>query len=148
MKAYDKAKWHYDSDNFPEELSEDNGGTHIGIYLGWCIDNNLISKKFKKNFASEIEQFNKKKITAGKLLELAGDALVEDMLSKAGNAFAVSYYDAEGDDNYMYDYADVVSDELDDGDDITIYHAKDNRENYALVSKRVDERYADFLKTV
>ena len=36
--AYDRADWHYGGD-FPEGLPDENGGTHIGMFLAWVILN-------------------------------------------------------------------------------------------------------------
>ena len=38
--AYDKTDWHYGGD-YPENLPSKNGGTHIGMFLAWAINNNL-----------------------------------------------------------------------------------------------------------
>ena len=43
MAKYDDASWHYGGD-FPDDLPEENGATHIGMFLNWCIDNDLISE--------------------------------------------------------------------------------------------------------
>jgi hypothetical protein len=37
--AYDRADWHYGSD-FPNDVPDENGGTHIGMFLAWAIINN------------------------------------------------------------------------------------------------------------
>ncbi|MGP6149634.1 hypothetical protein LZP85_08860 [Priestia flexa] len=52
--VYDKAKWHYEGD-FPEDLDEDQGFVHTGMYLGWVIDdNNLYSEEFHQAPSNEI----------------------------------------------------------------------------------------------
>ena len=37
--AIDRMDWHYGGD-YPEGLPTENGGTHIGFYLTWIIQNN------------------------------------------------------------------------------------------------------------
>ena len=41
--TYDKADWHYGGD-FPSDLKPEDGATHIGMFLAWIIENDLISE--------------------------------------------------------------------------------------------------------
>ena len=43
MAKYDDASWHYGGD-YPTELPKENAATHIGMFLTWCINNNLLSE--------------------------------------------------------------------------------------------------------
>jgi hypothetical protein len=54
MSKYDDASWHYGGD-FPEGLPQKNGATHTGMFLNWCINNDLISDELKEDAAEEIE---------------------------------------------------------------------------------------------
>lgn len=44
----DRIDWHGGSDNFPEELEHEAGGTHLGMFLAWVINNNLEAVFFKR----------------------------------------------------------------------------------------------------
>jgi len=37
---YDDASWHYDGD-FPDDLPEEAGATHVGMFLAWAITDDL-----------------------------------------------------------------------------------------------------------
>jgi len=45
-KKYDDASWHYGG-NYPVGLPTKNGATHIGMFLAWCIENDLIAKELE-----------------------------------------------------------------------------------------------------
>ena len=40
MASIDRADWHYGGD-YPKELPIENGGTHIGMFINWIIDNDF-----------------------------------------------------------------------------------------------------------
>jgi hypothetical protein len=52
--AIDRADWHYGGD-FPAELPDENGGTHIGMYLAWIINNHLEGELHHEDTDSEQE---------------------------------------------------------------------------------------------
>ena len=43
MGSIDKIDWH-SGGNFPDDLPPENGGTHIGMFLAWIINNDLIGE--------------------------------------------------------------------------------------------------------
>ncbi|MDN3694377.1 hypothetical protein QWZ06_19865 [Chryseobacterium tructae] len=55
MSKYDDASWHYGGE-FPEGLPQKNGATHTGMFLNWCINNDLISDELKEDNEEEIEK--------------------------------------------------------------------------------------------
>ncbi len=38
--AFDKMDWH--AVTFPDSIPYENAGTHIGMYLAWLVNNDLI----------------------------------------------------------------------------------------------------------
>ncbi|MEJ7666788.1 MAG: hypothetical protein WKG07_48425 [Hymenobacter sp.] len=52
--AFDKMDWHYGSENFPKHLPDENGGTHIGMYLAWIIENKMIGTLHQEDSPDEI----------------------------------------------------------------------------------------------
>lgn len=44
MAKYDDAAWHYNGD-FPKDLPKENGATHIGMLLTWCIEMELVAEE-------------------------------------------------------------------------------------------------------
>ncbi|EPZ53325.1 hypothetical protein H477_5088 [[Clostridium] sordellii ATCC 9714] len=50
----DSMDWHY-RDNYPDNLDKLHAATHIGIFLGWIIENNLESEFLKNILKEDIE---------------------------------------------------------------------------------------------
>ncbi len=48
LSKFDDASWHSGGDDFPEDLPEDNGATHIGFILTWL---------FEKGFLVELNEY-------------------------------------------------------------------------------------------
>ena len=51
---YDDASWHFGGD-YPEDLPDENGATHIGMFLAWCIAHNFFSEELEEDFEEEEE---------------------------------------------------------------------------------------------
>jgi len=47
---YDDASWHYDGE-FPADLPPEAGATHIGMYLAWCLLNELAGPLYTDDFS-------------------------------------------------------------------------------------------------
>ena len=90
--------------------------------------------------SSELELFNgvrERRITGRQAYaEWLDGNLTSDQLTEEGNAFAASYV-ALGVGPYLNDYADVLARDLP-----TEYHVADTWENYDLLARRIDERFA------
>ncbi len=135
---YDDASWHVDGD-FPEDLNPDAASTHIGFFLGWCIENNLHGELLKEHFESEISSFLKSKISGPELLRKCCDGkLISDDLSEKGNAFAMEYYETN---RYYEDYDEIVGEDLP-----SLYHVDDSWANYEKVKAFLDKRYSHWLR--
>lgn len=132
--AYDKAEWHYEGD-FPEELDEDQGFVHTGMYLGWVIDNNLYSKEFKEVSSNEIAKFKQNLLSGTEIYMNWDGVLASDMLSKEGNAFTQDYYESG---IYFEDYADLFSDVS------SVYEVNDTLDNYNIVKSKLNERFKEW----
>ena len=85
--VYDKAKYHYDGD-FPTDLPYEQAFVHTGMFLGWLIDRGLVSGEFMEDTSELIEGFRARDVTGPEIYESWDGALVDDMLSAEGNAFA------------------------------------------------------------
>lgn len=105
IHTYDKAKWHCDADNFPQELPESHGYTHTGLYLSWLTEMDLLSDGFKENM--ELSSIVLRNHSPIYLYEFSGGCLFSDMLSDEGNAFSKSYFDFEK-GRYLADYEDLL----------------------------------------
>src|SRR3954452_18905745 len=92
--VYDKAIYHYDGD-FPQGIPVEQAFVHTGMFLGWVIDHQLYSDEFAKHSGDLIESFKRREVTGPQVYESWDGALVDDMLSDEGNAFAREYFDFE-----------------------------------------------------
>ena len=139
LLVYDKAKYHFEGD-FPEGVSSDQAYVHIGMFLGWLCDHQLLSDQMLEDFADEIDQYRRRNISGARLLKLAGGTLASDMLNAKGNAFTQTYFEPEK-GLYLGDYSEVLAKSL-----TSIYHTEDTWSNYERLSARIDERYRQFLE--
>lgn len=61
--TYDRIDWHSSGDNFPKNLEFKNGGTHIGMFITWAIQNNLIGELHLQESKEFLEKVKNRKIT-------------------------------------------------------------------------------------
>ncbi|MBO2009447.1 hypothetical protein [Hymenobacter negativus] len=140
--AIDRADWHHGGD-FPNDLPDENGGTHIGMYLAWIINNYLEGEIHHEDEASEqlLTQVRNREITGRDFLSQACDEKFwESDLNAEGLAFTQQYYVTQGSGpTYFEDYIAALAEELP-----SIYHVKDTWENYDILSKRLDRRFREW----
>lgn len=141
VDVYDKAKWHFGGD-FPEDLDDFQGYVHTGMFLGWLIDNNLVSDEFKNDHAGEIEKFKQLKLTGSQIFERCCDGvlMVED-ISELGNRFALPYFDFDT-GQFLDDYEKTLSENLP-----SLYYVADIWDNYLKLKQVLDKRFLDWKKT-
>lgn len=151
MGKYDDASWHYGGE-FPDDLPEENGATHIGIFLTWCIDNDLVSEDIIEDAGEEIKLVKSREMTGVEfLIDICDEKLTDYDLSDIGNEFAKNYYEddtafSEKYNNYFGDYAEVfnikVTDDLLDHD--SLYRIENSWANYDLIKSRIDQRFTEW----
>lgn len=142
---YDDASWHYEGD-FPADLPNENGATHIGMFLAWCIENDLISDWLREEAEEEIQQVKEGKLSgADFLISVCDEKLLDEDLSEIGNAFAQDYY--EGDTDFAEKFASYTDDyinTLDQEELESFYEVENTPENYQLLKKVIDKRFQDW----
>lgn len=138
VDVYDKAKWHFGG-NFPEELDIFQGYVHTGMFLGWLIDNDLISDQFKEDFEEEISDFKNHERTGSQIFEGCCDGVLTlEELNETGNRFALPYFNFDT-GQYLSDYETTLASNLP-----STYHVADNWENYEKLKKVLDRRFAEW----
>ncbi|WP_265427216.1 hypothetical protein [Chryseobacterium sp. YIM B08800] len=151
MTKYDDASWHY-SEDFPEGIPEKNSATHTGMFLNWCINNDLVSEEFKEDAGEEIEKLKRREITgADFVIESMDGKFSEYDLNDLGNSFAKDYYADETDfadkfSSFATDYINIF-DTLAEENDFeyeTFYHIEDTYENYDLMKQIIDHRFQEW----
>jgi hypothetical protein len=90
---------------------------------------------FKEESPRLISAFKNREIKGSQVYKEWDGALIEEMLSEEGNAFADYYFDFEK-GRYIYDYAELLGKGLP-----TIYHVEDSWENYEKLKKHIDVIY-------
>lgn len=151
MTKYDDASWHYGGD-FPEGLPEKNGATHTGMFLNWCVANDLVSEEFYKDSEDEIEKLKRREITGADFVIDALDGKFSEYdLNDLGNAFAKDYYVDETDfgdkfSSFATDYINIFDSvaEENDFEYETFYHIEDSYENYDLMKQIIDHRFQEW----
>lgn len=136
---YDNAKSHF-LGNFPESLPIEQAYVHIGMYLGWIIDNDLYSETFEDEADIQIFRFKRREISCTILSEIWDGYLGHELFNRTGNMFTYYYY---GGGLYHTDYQNLLVKELP-----SIYHVKDSWENYDKIASRIRMRFEDWQKLI
>lgn len=141
--AYDKADWHL-TDDFPKDLKEEQIYVHTGFFVGWLIDNNLISEDFKGVNSDYLPQFRQRQISGPKLYEHSGGVLSADDVNDEGRLFCNYYYEPN---TFFNDFRDMfIKGSLFKKGLPSDYHVQDTWGNYDKLSKVLDKRFADWNK--
>ncbi len=127
--------WHY-GDDFPEDLPDENGGTHIGIYLAWIINNDLQGEFHTEESAEALQDVKNRKITGRDfLIEQCDEKFWEEDLNDEGLAFTEFYYSK----TYFDDYAETLTENLP-----SIYHVENTWENYDKIALVIAKRFEEW----
>ena len=134
--AFDRMDWHYGGD-YPSDLPNENGGTHIGFYLTWIIHNNLVGEFHTEESGEELALVKARKLDGREfLMTMCDEKFIDEDLSDEGNAFTQFYYAAE-EKGYFDDYERVLKGHLP-----TTYHIENSWENYDKIAPVISEAYA------
>ena len=137
---YDDAGWHYGGD-FPSDLPNSAGATHIGIFVTSCILEGMVGEMHVKDFPENLERLRNREITPGAwLIEACDEKLTEEELNEEGNAFTREYYHAKGAE-YIADYDEAVCLNLP-----SAYHVPDTWESFKKVDKVILKRLKEWRK--
>ncbi len=136
---YDNAKTHF-LGNFPANIPIENAYTHIGMFLGWMIENDLYSEYFEEEAEVQMYRFKKRELGPTILSEIWDGYLGYELFSKTGNMFTYYYY---GSGIYNKDYTNLLAKELP-----SIYHVKDTWENYALMANQISNRHKQWEELI
>jgi len=136
---YDNAKNHF-LGNFPETLPIEQAYVHIGMYLGWVIENDLYSEYFEEEAELQMIRFKRRELGCTILSELWDGYLGYELFNREGNMFSYYYY---GGGLYRSDYEKLLA-----GDLPSLYHVDDTWENFKRVSTIISTRHSDWRKMI
>jgi hypothetical protein len=89
---YDDASWHYGGD-YPKDLDESYASVNIGMFVAWCLLNNLGNRSFLQDIDNGINQLLQHQITPGKyVIEYLDEVFTSDIISVKGCKFVAYYY--------------------------------------------------------
>lgn len=133
--AFDKMDWH--AVTFPDSIPYENAGTHIGIYLAWLINNELLQEDWQEEFEKAIARVKNRESTGRDILmEYFDETLGEDIMSDEALEFTGEYYDSA----YIDDFADALSSgEIDS--EFAVYLHEDTWENYDMVEPVITAKF-------
>ncbi len=83
LTQYDDADWHYGGD-FPDDLPQAAAGTHIGMFVAWCLLTGFASEGVE----DRLEPLETRETTPGAfLMKVLDERFASDDLTADGNAF-------------------------------------------------------------
>ncbi len=132
---YDNAQSHF-LGNFPESLPIEQAYVHIGMYLGWIIENDLFSEYFEDESETQILRFKQRQVSCTILSELWDGYLGFELFSKKGNLFTYYYY---GGGIFKKDYESILTNDLP-----SLYHVEDTWSNYDKIAAKITERFKEW----
>jgi hypothetical protein len=139
-RVYDKAKYHDQSvEDFG--LPAQHAANHTVFFLRWLIENGLMSDWFIEESSVVLGEYRAGAVSIHDVYEFWDECLIDDMLSDAGNAFAIQYFDFER-GGYLKDYAEVLQGSLQ-----SEFHVQYTEENFQKIRQVIDARYRKFLGT-
>lgn len=135
--AIDRMDWHSDS-ALEQGLNEESAATHIGMYLAWIIEHELVGEFHLEESAAALQQLKDRQISGRDfLIELCDEKFWEEDLNPEGLAFTQAYY--ENDADYFNDYIEVLAQDLP-----SLYHVENSWDNYERIAQRINQRYQDW----
>jgi hypothetical protein len=131
---YDDASWH-SGGQFPSGSPPEYGGTHIGLFLKWCILKGWAGELHTGEDGADIERVRRNEMTGTQFLFKNCDGkFTDEDLSAEGNAFTAKYYP----DNYLGDYADLFAELL--------YVAAEQDHDFKKLASMLDRRLSEQTK--
>ncbi len=140
---YDDATWHSGAKDFPRGLASQSAATHIGMFVAWAIDNNLMSHEFIDDFAEQIQALKLRQLMPGEFVwKFMEGKFSEHDLNTQGQNFAAAYYRSEQPPSFLTDYEKTNS-----GDLKSEYLLPDDWVTYEKNRILIDQRFSNWCIT-
>ncbi|MBX7125267.1 MAG: hypothetical protein K1X47_06210 [Cyclobacteriaceae bacterium] len=136
--SFDSAQRHFHGP-LPEGLPIEQAYLHIGMYLGWCIGQQLVSQQFLEDCGGLVYRFTRREISCTILCEALDGELAPSYFNTQGLKFTQDYYT---DQRYLTDYRELLAHGLP-----TLYHVTDSWVNFGRLSGLLSERLAAWKLT-
>ncbi|WP_086350666.1 hypothetical protein [Candidatus Enterococcus clewellii] len=148
--AYDKAKWHFEAEDFPKGIEIEQGGVHMAFFYRWMLEKDFAGEDLLDEMIEEVQGVKSGSYSALDLLfEFNDGVLLAEDFSETGVMFADQYYEegsgfAQRYGSYLTDYGMLTlkhKDGVEDSDYGILY----SDDNYQKVKAIIDQRYQEFL---
>jgi hypothetical protein len=93
VRTYHKAKFF--AELLKPRMPEQNLYCFGGMFLGWAIEQGLVSSEFRRESGDALDRFKNRQVTGPTIFRDWDGALVDDMLNDVGNEFARAYFDTK-----------------------------------------------------
>ncbi len=135
---YDDASWHYGGD-FPSNLSDEAGGTHIGMFVAWCLLNGLAGEIHTDEFPEGLEKLKNREETPGQwFINNCDEKFTDEDLNETGNKFAQYYY-ADKNASYLGVYERIL------GQNVShLYAVPDTWESFEKLARVLNEAFSQW----
>ena len=126
------------ADEFLNSQSVEHPYLHIGMYLGWVIDNNLYSRTFEDEASTEIFRFRRKEMSCTALSVIWRNYLTVEHFNRQGISFSMTYFTSG---LFHQDFDELLRTDLP-----SLEHVHDTWSNYENLKMRFNMRYAEWHK--
>ena len=139
---YDDASWHYGG-NFPADLANEAGATHIGMFVAWGLLAGLAGDIHLQESAVGLKALRDRSITLGNFfLTYCDGKFTNEDLNDLGNSFAAVYYESEP-SPYLQDYEKLFLTKRFLRSSLpSLYHVPDSWESFDRLRPVLDKRFA------
>jgi hypothetical protein len=137
MLIYDQAKRHF-LGNFPTVLPIEQAYVHIGMFMGWMLDNELYSEMFEDEEGHQLLRFQRREVSCSLLSAMWDGYLDEQLFSQKGNDFLQYYYQTG---KYRQDYQKTLLQNLS-----SMHQVADTWENYEKIAEVISQKFKNWEK--
>ncbi|MGD0862473.1 MAG: hypothetical protein ABSA21_06885 [Candidatus Limnocylindrales bacterium] len=136
---YDQWRWHIEG-KFPSDQPPEQGYVHIGLYLTWLVERDLLDPAWVRKAEAEriVAAIRAREQTGCALRDVAQGSFTDAMLNDEGRAFTTAYYVPEY--GYARDYRAIFGRPADD------YAVPDGWDSYERLAPLLDRRYDEWLR--
>lgn len=154
IQIYDNIKWHSDALNRPTELPISTGAIHIGFFVRWCFERQLIGSHTVEQYQDEFDLMALKKLTFVDFIMNSLDGVFDStILNTKGQRFCKAYYTSEQTKFakqfgcYIPDYNNWAAEKMKENYSRreAPFYIANNEANYQQVAELIDTRYMEFL---
>ena len=134
--------WHWHTEGaFPKGQAPEQGYVHIGMFLAWLIEHDMLGPKWvaRTGTQPEIASIREAAVSPCALRDKTGGRLSSDMMTLEGASFAGAYYAPQY--GYTADWRWVFGKPADK------YAVPESWETYERIAVVIDMRYKSWVKS-